>query len=95
MNITLRYLCFPPCGTHLVTDRGILRLPSVACQLLGQIFASRAWISQDGEHLVCLSRDYEATLQFVIGNSVIFLDDSGRFSVLQLSSSTKSMEERI
>lgn len=39
-----RYLSFSLCGKHLVTDRGLLRLPSSDCRCSHHIFPTGSWI---------------------------------------------------
>ena len=91
LDATLLYLCFSPCGRYLVTNRGILRPLLVAPQPLPQIWASKAWIMEDGEDLLFLHPDYRDSLAFVAGNLAVAMDSSGRGSALRLSSSVKSM----
>jgi WD40 repeat protein len=95
IDATLMYLSFSSCGTYLITDRGILKLPLGVSQPLHQIYASRAWIREDEEDLLFLPPDCRDSLLFVSGNIVVFLDASNRGSVLQFSSSAKCMTEDI
>jgi hypothetical protein len=89
-------LSFSPCGTYLITDRGIVKvnkLPPSVSEPLHQIYALKAWIrdSEDEEDLLFLPPDCRDSLQFVGDNSVVFFDASARSSVLQLSSSARRM----
>ena len=74
---------------------GFVKLPLGVSQPLHQIYASKAWIREDEEDLLFLPPDCRDSLQFVSGNSVVFLDASDRGSVLQFSSSAKCMTEGI
>ena len=95
IDTTLRYLSFSSCGTYLITDRGNLKFTPGVSQPLHQIHASNTWIREDEEDLLFLPPDCRASLQFVSGNVVVFLDASNRGSVLQFSSSAKCMTEDI
>jgi WD40 repeat protein len=91
----ISYFSFSSCGTYLITHRGSVKLPPRVSEPLHQIYASETWIrdSEDKEDLLFVPPDCQGLLQFVSGNSVVFSDDSGRTSVLQLSSSVKCMAE--
>ncbi|KAK4097985.1 hypothetical protein N658DRAFT_432935, partial [Parathielavia hyrcaniae] len=94
-NPILRFLSLSSCGTHVVTDRGILRLPSSDCRCLHHIFATRSWITHDGEELLYLHPDYQDSLKIVSGSVII---STGRLShalQLDLSKRERHAEERI
>ena len=93
LDTVLRYLRFSSCGKHLVTDRGVLPLPSSNCQCSPHIFATRSWITEDSEELLYLHPDYQDSFGFLSGNTVIYTERCS--NVLQLDSSTKSMLEGV
>ncbi|KAN0076415.1 WD40-repeat-containing domain protein, partial [Elaphomyces granulatus] len=95
IDTALNYLSFSSCGTYLITDRGILKLPLGVSQPLHRFYASNTWIREDEEDLLFLPPHCRALLQFVSGNAVVFLNASNRYSVLQFSSSSKCMAEGI
>ncbi|KAK4198796.1 WD40-repeat-containing domain protein, partial [Triangularia verruculosa] len=66
-----RFLSFSSCGKHLVTDRGTLRLLYSDCRCSHHIFATRSWITDNGEKLLYLHRDYQDSFWFVSGSVVI------------------------
>jgi len=84
IDTTLKYLSFSSCGTYLITDRGILKLPLGVSQPLHQIYASRAWIREEEEDRLLLPPNCRDSLLFVSGNTVVFLDASNRSSVYSL-----------
>ncbi|KAK3943402.1 WD40 repeat-like protein [Diplogelasinospora grovesii] len=95
----LRHLSFSSCGNHLVTDRGILPLPSSDCQCLHHVFATRSrivfatrsWITNDSEDLLCLHPDCQDSFGFLSGSIVIY---TGRVSLpLQLNLSREAILE--
>jgi WD40 repeat protein len=71
-NAAPQCLSFSSCGKHLVTARGILRLPYSDCRCSGHIFATRSWITDDGEELLYLHPDYQDSCGIVSGSVVIF-----------------------
>ncbi len=95
LDTVLRYLRFSSCGQHLVTDRGVLRLPSSNCQSSPHIFATKSWVTEDGEQLLYLHPDYQHLFAFLSGNIVVYTDAQGWSQALQLDLSKKSMLEGV
>jgi len=87
IDTLLRFLSFSSCGKHLVTDRGTLRLPYSDCRCSHHIFATKSWITDDGNELLYLYPDYQDSFGFVSG-SVVILTGQG-LSALQLDLSEK------
>ncbi len=73
----LRFLSFSSCGKHLVTDCGTLRLPYSDCRCSHHIFATRSWVTNNGEELLYLHPDYQDSFGFVSGSVIIW---TGRVS---------------
>ncbi|KAK3301807.1 WD40-repeat-containing domain protein [Chaetomium strumarium] len=86
--IALRHLSFSPCGKHLVTDCGILPLPSSGCRCSRHVFATRCWITDGGEDLLYLHPDYQESFGFLSGSIVVYLSQA-----LQLSLSREAVTE--
>ncbi|KAK3904059.1 hypothetical protein C8A05DRAFT_14043, partial [Staphylotrichum tortipilum] len=72
IDTILRFLSFFSCGRHLVTDRGTLRLPDADCRCSHHIFATRSWITDNGEELLYLHPDYQDSFGFVSGTVIIY-----------------------
>ncbi|QKX60474.1 uncharacterized protein TRUGW13939_07619 [Talaromyces rugulosus] len=86
---TLLYLSF--CGTLLITDRGVLRLPQVVPQPpQHHIFVSGSWVRNDAENFLFLHPDYIDHVWFVSGDILVFENDSGS-SILQFDHLSKIM----
>ncbi len=68
----LRFLSFSSCGGHVVTDRGTLRLPYSDCRCSHHIFATRSWVTDDGEELLYLHPDCQDSFGFVSGTVIIY-----------------------
>ena len=77
-----RHLSISPCGTHIVTDRGLVPLPLANCQSRHHVFATRHWITADGDALLYLHPDYEDSFAFLSGSRAIYTRKG--FHVLQL-----------
>jgi WD40 repeat protein len=72
MDTVPRHLSFSSCGRHLVTDYGILRLLPFDCQCSCHIFATRSWITNNGEDILYLHPDYHDSFGFLSGNLIIY-----------------------
>ncbi len=72
IDTVLWFLSFSSCSKHLVTDRGILRLPYSDCRCSHHIFATRSWVTDNGEELLYLHPDYQDSLGFVLGSVFIY-----------------------
>ncbi|KAK4235981.1 WD40-repeat-containing domain protein, partial [Achaetomium macrosporum] len=79
--IGLRHLSFSSCGKHLVTDCGILPLPPSDCRCSHHVFATRYWITDNGEDLLYLHPDYQKSFGFLSGNIVVYVSHSLQFSL--------------
>ncbi|KAK3897038.1 hypothetical protein C8A05DRAFT_20114 [Staphylotrichum tortipilum] len=77
IDTVLRFLSFSSCGKHVVTDRGTLRLPHSRCRCSQHIFATRSWVTDDGEELLYLHPDYQVSFGIVLGSVII---STGRVS---------------
>jgi WD40 repeat protein len=93
LDTVVRHLRFSSYGKHLVTDRGILPLPTSNCQCSTHIFATSSWITEDGEQLLYLHPDYRDLFGFLFGNRVIYTERCSH--VLQLDSSKNSTLEGV
>ena len=89
----VKWLSFSSCGTRLITERGILRPPPATSQPSRQFFAFKAWIQEDGEDLLFVHPDYQASFVFGSGGVMVFNHTSP--SILELDESSKSMRDPI
>ena len=77
IDAVIRFLSFSSYAKHLVTDRGALQLPDSGCRCSHYIFATRSWVTDNGEELLDLHPDYQDSFGFVSGSVVI---STGRVS---------------
>ena len=92
IDAVLRFLSFSSCGKHLVTDRGTLRLPYSDCRCLHHIFATRSWVTDNGEELLYLHPDHQDSFGFVSGTVVVYMGRVSHALQLDLSRGRDMLE---
>ncbi|KAN0085480.1 hypothetical protein V8E54_001947 [Elaphomyces granulatus] len=89
----IRSLLFSTDGQYLKTDRGLLRLNSGTPdtylrqeQLICEIFVNNEWVTQDGQNLLWLPRDYRPGCLSLFNNMLVLGCLSGLVTFIEFAS---------
>lgn len=91
VGLPLTTVRFDSSCTHLITNRGSVRLPGAEMPTSPQLFVTESWIQEDGEDILAIPSAYRNKYVSVHGHTVTFFDPQHGPVFVRLDKGRKTM----